>query len=227
MNDPSRRTCAVLLGLASAGFAASACSGDDETQAPRPATPPTMQIVTLTAAGGPQWKQGDSDTCIERGRDDAGTVVLGASLTDFVLRPPGTCSVSACGQLLIRIDPSGESELQRVDAAQTSVDLAFKDLPDGSHVLRAELHYSTGKAVLGADKNPVVDEVTIDLRPVGGCGGATDAGTDATPDATPDAPTDGSSGDASSDAEAGTDAGTDAPSDAPSDASDANDANTG
>lgn len=224
MNDPFRRMCAVLIGLTSAGFAASACSGDDETQAPKPATPPTMQIVTLTAAGGPQWKQGDSDTCIERGRDDAGTVVLGASLTDFVLRPPGTCSVSACGQLLIRVDPSGESELQRVDAAQTSVDLAFKDLPDGSHVLRTELHYTTGKAVLGADKNPVVDEVTIDLRPIGGCGGATDAGTDATPDATPDAPTDGSSGDASgdasSDASGDAEAGTDAPGDA-------NDASTG
>ena len=224
MNDPFRRMCAVLIGLTSAGFAASACSGDDETQAPKPATPPTMQIVTLTAAGGPQWKQGDSDTCIERGRDDAGTVVLGASLTDFVLRPPGTCSVSACGQLLIRIDPSGESELQRVDAAQTSVDLAFKDLPDGSHVLRAELHYSTGKPALGADKNPVVDEVTIDLRPIGGCGGATDAGTDAPTDAATDAPTDGSSGDASDDASddasGDAEAGTDAPSDA-------NDATTG
>jgi hypothetical protein len=229
VNYPSRRASAALIAIIGAGLAVS-CGGDDEVQPPKPATPPTMAIASLTSAGGPQWKRGDSDTCVERGRDDRDTIVLTVSLTDFVLRPPGTCNVNACGQLLVRVDPSGDSEAVRIGAAQTSVDLPFNDLPDGSHTLRAELNYTSGKSVLDVDKNPLVDEVTVDLRPIGGCTGATDAGTDAPTDAAIDAANDGASDasddadtgtdaptDASSDADAGPDAPTDAPSDAPTD----------
>ncbi len=224
------RTRLALVALAVCGATAVSCGSDDDSNPPAPPTPPTMKITSLTSGGGPQWKPGDADNCVERGRDDKGTVVLTVALTDFILRPPNTCAVSACGQLRLRIDPSGETETARIDAAQTAVDVPMADLPDGSHVLRAELYFNSDKAALDADKNPVVDEVSIDLKPVGGCGGATDAGTDAASDAGAEGGTDAavdaateSGTDAAADATAdtGTDAlqevGTDAASDASSD----------
>ncbi len=218
----------ALVALAVCGAAAVNCGGDDESNPPAPPTPPTLKITSLTAGGGPQWKPGDADGCVERGRDDKGTVVLAVALTDFILRPPNTCAVSACGQLRLRIDPSGDTETVRIDAAQTAVDVPMADLPDGPHVLRAELYFNSGKPALDANKNPVADEVSIDLKPVGGCGGATDAGADAASDggteggtdAATDAASDGAT-DAGSDAtgDTGTDALQEVGSDAASDAS--------
>ena len=214
MSPVFRRTQLALAALAMCGAAVVSCGGDDESNPPAPPTPPTMKVVSLTSAGGPQWKPADADNCVERGRDDKGTVVLSVALTDFILRPPDTCAVSACGQLRLRIDPSGETEAVRIDAAQTAIDVPMSDLPEGSHVLRAELYFNSGRAALDADKNPVVDEVSIDLKPVGGCGGATDAGSDAASDA-------GAEGGLDAAADATSDSSTDSASDASSDAGDA------
>jgi hypothetical protein len=124
----------------------------------------------------------------------------------------------------VRVDPSGDTETLRVKAAQSSVDLAFAGLPDGPHVIRAELLYSNDKPVLDAEKNPLVDDVSIDLVAVGACGSASDGGFDAAADAgdagdggdaSADASTDAEAG---ADAEGGSDAGADTGGDAPADA---------
>ncbi|MEZ4226334.1 MAG: hypothetical protein R3B13_35645 [Polyangiaceae bacterium] len=223
MSMPSRRIFA-LHALWVACALAVGCSSEDDTVPTKPLPPPTLAITSLTAVGGPQWKVGDSPACVERGRDPSETVALSVALTDFILRPPGTCTTRACGTLEIALDPAGESEAQKWQGAQSTLELPFSGVADGSHGLRVALLRSDGSPALDAERQPVTAEVTFELAAPGACGGSTDAGSDAADAATDAADSGDAAGDANGDAEAdagdaGTqDAASDSSTDAPSDA---------
>lgn len=191
------------VGLALAvAFATSACGDDDETAAPAPLPPPTLSIVSVQGVGGPLWEPG-KDPCVELGLDADQSVVVSFVATDFVLRPPGTCgSARQCGTALLRVDPSGDSDAQHVQAAQTSITAKLAELGAGSHTFRVELRDKNGEPVPDAEAGgTLASEVTLEVKAPGGCSGVTDAGSDAATDAGSDA------GDAASDASDGGDAG--------------------
>ncbi len=205
------------LGLAGA-LVVAACSGDDETASPAPLPPPGVAIVSVQGVGGPVWtpaKQG----CVELGHDAEQTVVVTITTSDFVLRPPGTCGSSRqCGTAVLRVDPSGTGEALRIEAAQVAIEAKLATLGAGNRTFRVELENRLGEPVIDQEtKAPLFAEITVDVQPVGGCTGASDAGPDA----------DAAAADAMSDAEAGIDAPDDAADaagasdDASSDAADA------
>lgn len=199
---------AVGLGL-SAALLVTACGDDDETTPPDPPPPPTLSIVAVQGVGGPRWQPSDPG-CVELGHDTDQTVVVTIAVTDFALRPPGTCgSARVCGTAVLRVDPSGSGEALVVQAAQTALEAKLGALGAGSHTFRVELRDRDGAPVLDEETQaPLAAEATLAVKPVGGCGGL-DGGADAGPDA---------------DAEADTGADADASADAESDAGDAGDA---
>lgn len=205
---------AVGLGL-SAALLVTACGDDDETTPPDPPPPPTLSIVAVQGVGGPRWQPSDPG-CVELGHDTDQTVVVTIAVTDFALRPPGTCgSARVCGTAVLRVDPSGSGEALVVQAAQTALEAKLGALGAGSHTFRVELRDRDGAPVLDEETQaPLAAEATLEVKPVGGCGGL-DGGADAGPDA-----------DAESDAEAdaSADTGADTGADAESDAGDAGDA---
>lgn len=199
---------AVGLGL-SAALLVTACGDDDETTPPDPPPPPTLSIVAVQGVGGPRWQPSDPG-CVELGHDTDQTVVVTIAVTDFALRPPGTCgSARVCGTAVLRVDPSGSGEALAVQAAQTALEAKLGALGAGSHTFRIELRDRDGAPVLDKETQAsLFAEATLEVKPVGGCGGP-DGGADAGPDA---------------DAEADTGADADASADAESDAGDAGDA---
>ena len=112
---------AVGLGL-SAALLVTACGDDDETTPPDPPPPPTLSIVAVQGVGGPRWQPSDPGG-VELGHDTDHTVVVTIAVTDFALRPPGTCgSARVCGTAVLRVDPSGSGEALTVQAAQTALE---------------------------------------------------------------------------------------------------------
>ncbi|MBI3202297.1 MAG: hypothetical protein HYZ29_12195 [Myxococcales bacterium] len=209
---------AVGLGLFAA-LVMTACGDDDESTPPAAPPPPVLSIARVQGVGGPSWRP-DDPGCVELGHDADQTVVVTLELANFTLRPPGTCgSARVCGTAVLRVDPSGEAEALRVQAAQSTIEAGLATLGAGQHTFRVELRDRNGEPVLDAEtKAPLFSEVALEVKPVGGCGGGTDGGTDGGSDASPDA-------DASSDASPDADAESDA-SDA-ADATDAMDADAG
>jgi len=217
-----------------AAWLSSACSDDSTTPVKTPKVRPTLEITAIESVGGPRWEPGQ-DKCVELGRDPDQTIVTtidltgiadtGESLASFTLRPPGTCgSVRQCGTAVLRIDPNGESEALRVQAAQSALAAAFEKLGPGSHTFRVELRSAADQPVMDVETGaPLFREVTLEVKEPGGCGGTSDAGNDASDASDADAADAADAGDASdaSDASDANDA-----ADAPdaSDASDASDA---
>jgi multidrug efflux pump subunit AcrA (membrane-fusion protein) len=187
--------------------------GDDEATTTSKQDPPGLSLVAVEGVGGPRWEPG-KDGCIELGRDAAQTVVVNVAVSSFVLRPPGTCgSARQCGTVLLRIDPSADTEALSVSAAQASVAASFAKLGAGSHTFRAELRDADGDPVVDPEAGATLHaEVTLEVKAPGGCGGGADAGSDADPDADNDAGLD-------ADNDAGLDATSDASTEAGSDAS--------
>ena len=208
--------------LSLASLLLAGCSSDDTTVA-APVTPPTVALSSITSAGGRTEGNG---SCLEVGRDPAKTVVVNASLSEgFSLRPPGTCGgLQLCGRLRFRLDPSGDSEALKVEAAQSAVQVPLENVTLGSHVFQLELLNDAGQITLDPTKSPNVVSVTLDVKDPGGCGGAVDAGSDAAQDAGTDAAADAAEDaplDAAPDApgDAALDQANDAPQDAASDTS--------
>jgi hypothetical protein len=218
------------------------CGSSDSGTPPGPPPPATLSITSIQGVGSPAWLPG-SGSCVEVGRDATQTVVVSvsAAVADgsgaaYALRPPGACgSVQSCGTVILRIDPSGDTEAVRVRAAQSAIAVAFGGLSRGSHTFRAELVNAAGNPVRAPEGGVgVYSEVTLDVTDPGGCSGdagsdAGDAGQDAS-DAASDASDAGSDASDASDADAGPDASdggpdaSDATADGPDDASDASDA---
>lgn len=219
----SIKTSAALgLGLAvSVGLALVACGDDESSTSTAPKTPPGLSLVSVEGVGGPRWEPG-GDSCVELGHDPKQTIAVVIGLSSFTLRPPGTCGgTRQCGTALLRVDPSGDGEALRVEAAQTTLAASFSALGPGSHTFRVELRDKQGLPQIDVEAGATLfSEVTLEVKEPGGCGGAVDSGSDAT-----DAGGDDASGDAGSDAggDAGDDGGGDADA-AGTDASDAGDA---
>lgn len=220
MTPRSRGWCklGVLVAISVGSIAASACSDDETVVSSGPSVPPSLEIQSLSPVGGPSWTAG-SDGCVEVGRDPDQTIVVVLNVSDFSLRPPGTCgSIRQCGVAVLRVDPADENELLRVDSAQEAVPAPFAGLPLGPHTFQVELVSDDGDPVIDEDAGvPLVRSVSVEVKAAGECGGsvdagpdASDAGTDAPDDATPDA------GDAPADA--ASDTATDAAADVSGDA---------
>lgn len=239
MNGRTRFSLGALAAL-SATYAITACGGDDSSVVVVLADP-TLAITALQPVGGPRWEPG-SGSCVEVGRDPKQTIALLAA-SNFSLRPSGTCgSLSQCGSVRVRLDPSGDTEALRVDSSSSTVEIPFETVALGTHTFRLELLDKNGNNVIdkmedsSTYKSALVTEVTLDVTAAGDCGGnagdAGDAGSDASEedasDAGSDAPDDvteagddasdasDASDDASDSGEAGpSDASPDAPKDAP------------
>jgi hypothetical protein len=197
-----RRAARATLLLALVGLAC----GDDDDKTPAAKPTPTLQIESVTSAGGPTWAPGGSADCVEIGTDPGGTLVVRLRIQHFSLRPPGACgSLRPCGTAVLLLDgsPVAQSATSSISVGFNHFDAAFAT---GQRVFRVELHDHLGALLLDKEQNPITDEVTLDVRLPGGCGTGPDAGQDAGP---PDA------------SDAGEEASVDAATDAPVEASDA------
>lgn len=211
----------ALLALGTT-YGITACGGDDDSPVVLVLPDPTLALVAIQPVGGPRWEPGGG-TCVEIGHDPGQTIAVLVA-TNYKLRPPGACgSTSQCGSLLLRLDPSGDTEALRIQSPSSTIEVPFESLALGTHTFRVELLGATGKNVIdklddsATYKQPLVTEVTLDVTAVGDCNpSVTDAG-DASTDAETDASTD--AGDAGAEAEAGDDADIDANTDAETDAS--------
>jgi hypothetical protein len=189
----------ALLGLA-LPVVMLACGGDDSSPVIIASAPPTLALKAIQPVGGPRWEPG-GPSCVEVGQDPKQTVAVVADIANFKLRPPGACgSASVCGQAVLRLDPVGETEAVRVSAAAETMELAFDEIPLGTHTFRVELVKQSGANVIDKEAGaPLAVEVTLDVVAPGECEGVIpDGGTDASEDGGSDASEDG--GDAGGDA---------------------------
>ncbi|MEB2314447.1 MAG: hypothetical protein OZ928_21600, partial [Polyangiaceae bacterium] len=213
--NPRRR--AVLGAAVWAALSVAACSDDDGSSSAAPPGPAALRIDALEPSGGPRASRDAS--CVELGRDPRATIGVVLELEHWTLRPPGACgSTLQCGAVRLTVDPESSSPLV-VASATAFVDAPMNTLgtPLGRHTFHVALVGDDGAPFVDRKtRQPVEDELVIEVTAPGGCGGAPlDAGTDAPSDAPADAPSDAPA-DAPSDAPA--DAPSDAPADAPSDA---------
>lgn len=185
-----------------------ACGDDDEDKTSRPLPPVTLSIVAVQGVGGPKWVPG-GEPCVEVGGDPDKTVAVSIGTSSFTFRPPGACgSLPHCGRAVLRLDPSGETQALRVEAAQATLEASFDGVELGTHLFRVELIEDDGTPIKDPEGGATLfSEVSLDVKAPGGCSGTTDAGSDA--------------GDGGTDA---SDAGLEDASEAGADASDASDA---
>lgn len=177
----------LAAGLAlSASFALfSGCGDDDDGSTARALDPTELWIVAIQGVEGPRWEPG-AEACVEIGADPKQTVAVTIGTKNFTFRPPGACgSLPQCGRAVLRLDPDGDAQGLRVEAAQAVIEASFDGIEPGSHLFRVELIDDKGRPIKSAEAGATLfSQVELDVKTPGGCTGTLpDAGPDADPDA--------------------------------------------
>jgi hypothetical protein len=130
------------------------CGGDDDDSADQPIGPSgdvELKITGLFNDDGAKFERADADE-VQLGCNGAIHVEVGprdgpAALVNWLLRPPGTCgSFDQCGYVVLRLDPSGNGEAERVVSASSHLTLPTPGA--GAHTLQVALYDDDGEPFL-------------------------------------------------------------------------------
>jgi hypothetical protein len=194
------------------------CGGDERTVEPvRPPGPPVLRIEALRPAGAPVWQPEGDASCVDIGRDPAGTLAVDlgqktgdrSRLVNWTFRSFGGCTGALqCGPVRITVEQGDRTA--EVFGLSVSVAVPFRQLGfgEGPTIFRAELMNDDGSPFVLDGGVAVSAEVRVDVlsrcTPFADAGAAGDAagGTDAGLDGGIEEPVPDASRDAARDAAA-------------------------